>query len=57
MPVFLENSGNQLDSESDEDYVPPQEDQGIRISVHISDTVIDILQTLIQSIQTKKMQS
>ena len=28
MPVFLENSV-QSDSESDEDYVPPQEDQGI----------------------------
>jgi len=27
MPVCLENSVHQLDSESDEDYVPPQDDQ------------------------------
>ena len=29
MPVFLENSVHQSDSESDEDYVPLQDDQGI----------------------------
>ena len=29
MPVCLENSVHQSDSENDEDYVPPQDDQGI----------------------------
>ena len=56
MPVFLENSVHQSDSESDEDYVPPQEDQGIWNSVHALDALIDTLQTLILSIRTKKMQ-
>ena len=56
MPVFLENSVHQSDSESDEDYVPLQDDQGIWNFVHALDALIDILQTLILSIRTKKMQ-
>ena len=56
MPVFLENSVHQSDSESDEDYVPLQDDQGIWNFVHALDALIDILQTLILSIRTMKMQ-
>ena len=56
MPVCLENSLHQSDSESDEDYVPPQDDQGIWISVNTLDSLIDVLQTLILNTRTKTMQ-
>ena len=57
MPVCLENSVHQSDSESDEDYVPPQDDQGIWNSDPTLGALIDILQTLILNIRTKKIQS
>lgn len=33
MPLSLENSVHQSDSESDEDYVPPQDDKGGTLSL------------------------
>ena len=56
MPVCLKNSVHQSDSESDEDYVPPQDDQGIWNSDHILGVLIDVLQTLILNIRIKTMQ-
>jgi hypothetical protein len=58
MPAHLENSVHQSDSESDEDYVPPQDDKGIQANTILLAALIEVvvLQTLIPNNRAKKKQ-